>query len=149
MLPLTQSKTPVAVCRRASMNSSIGWGTRLKEAWREISAVLHIRTFQIIILQVWLTSHSIIHNPLEHATLRTISFVHVSSVWHILQCRKSWSVAGTTSFKHEGCSNDGCLVCLSVSLMLFLYCSLGDNEIIMYVICDVWTVASGQKVKGF
>lgn len=36
---------------RASMNSSIGWGTRLKEAWREISAVLHIRTFQIIILQ--------------------------------------------------------------------------------------------------
>ncbi len=44
------------------MNSSIGWGTRLKEAWREISAVLHIRTFQIIILQVWLSSYFRIHN---------------------------------------------------------------------------------------
>ena len=40
------------VCRRSSFNDSIGWGPRLKEAWREISAVLHIRTFQIIILQV-------------------------------------------------------------------------------------------------
>ena len=62
MLPLTQSKIPVVVCRRASMNSSIGWGTRLKEAWREISAVLHIRTFQIIILQAWLSSYIRIHN---------------------------------------------------------------------------------------
>jgi len=46
------------------MNSSIGWGTRLKEAWREISAVLHIRTFQIIILQVWLSSYIRIQNSL-------------------------------------------------------------------------------------
>ena len=47
-----QSECYMLLRRRASLNSNIGWGARLKEAWREISAVLHIRTFQIIILQV-------------------------------------------------------------------------------------------------
>lgn len=40
------------LCRRTGSSHNLGWGPRLKDAWREISAVLHIRTFQIIILQV-------------------------------------------------------------------------------------------------
>ncbi|KAL3153038.1 hypothetical protein ABBQ38_012062 [Trebouxia sp. C0009 RCD-2024] len=53
-LPLSTSAAefpPPPASKRSSLNSHLGWGARLKEAWREISAVLHIRTFQIIILQ--------------------------------------------------------------------------------------------------
>ena len=50
------------------MNANLGWGPRLREAWREISAVLHIRTFQIIILQVALQTFTMTASKYEQST---------------------------------------------------------------------------------
>ena len=45
-------KLLVTVCFVTCRSEGIAWAQHLKEGWREVACVLHIRTFQIIILQV-------------------------------------------------------------------------------------------------